>query len=67
MANAATGLWTQERALAGEAAEPRLSQPAAQTISLPGLDRDHYARQNARFKALAQALTTQLAGLYLGE
>lgn len=64
LANIATGLWTWERVL-GEHA--RQAEEHAFTSQPVAAAHETYARQFERFRQLAQALTSELAGLYLGD
>ncbi|HEV2461413.1 MAG TPA: gluconokinase [Ktedonobacterales bacterium] len=60
LANIAAGLWTWDEAIARE------SQEQAST-AYPTREHDTYQRKFARFQRLAQALTGDLADLYLSE
>ena len=64
LANIATGAWTWERVL-GE--QERQAEEQAYTSRPVAAAHEGYARQFERFRRLARALTTDLAGLYLGE
>ena len=63
LANIATGRWTWERVL-GE--QERQAEEHAYTSRPVAAAHAAYARQFERFRTLAKALTTELAGLYLG-